>query len=63
MLVTHISDNLSQNSTDKDDVMPRERQVVREILFEYFRFRKVPYECLPLEFADGIQSLPIRFFA
>jgi hypothetical protein len=40
-----------------------EQQAIREILFEYFSFRKVPYEHPPLEFADGIQSLPIRFFA
>jgi hypothetical protein len=36
-----------------------EQQSIREILFEYFSFRKVTYERPPLEFANGIQSLPI----
>jgi hypothetical protein len=37
-----------------------EQQSIREILFEYVSFCKVQYECPPLEFANGIQSLPNR---
>jgi hypothetical protein len=48
---------------DKDEVLHMEQQSIREVLFEYLSFREVPYERPPLEFADGIQSLPIRFSA
>jgi hypothetical protein len=49
--------------SDQDEVHHMEQQSIREILFEYFSFHKVHYECPPLEFANGIRSLPIRFFA
>jgi hypothetical protein len=49
--------------SDKDEVLHMEQQSVREILLEDFSFRKVSYERPPLEFADGIQSLPIGISA
>jgi hypothetical protein len=64
MLMTHFWIILVRTQLlDKDEVLHMEQQSVREILFKYFSFRKVPYERSPLEFADGVQSLPIRFSA
>jgi hypothetical protein len=49
--------------SDKDEVLHMGQQSIREVLFEYFSFRGVPYKGPALEFANRIRSLPIRFFA
>jgi hypothetical protein len=49
--------------SDKDEVLHMEQQSIREVLFEYLSFREVPYKGPALEFANRIQSLPLRFFA